>query len=92
MKVNLKMKVSCAEKDKVLEEMDHNIAELKNLSIKKNIKDATEKESVKGIESLDKIADEQNQLRKDTEKLQDLLSKEMKIVIAIKMKKVSHLI
>ena len=66
-----------AEKDKVLEEMDRNIAELKKLIDKqKNIKDATEKESVNGIESLDKIADEQNQLRKDTEKLQDLLSKE----------------
>lgn len=66
-----------AEKDKVLEEMDRNIAELKKLIDKqKNIKDATEKESVNGIESLDKIADDQNQLRKDTEKLQDLLSKE----------------
>ena len=66
-----------AEKDKVLEELDRNIAELKKLIDKqKNIKDATEKESVNGIESLDKIADDQNQLRKDTEKLQDLLSKE----------------
>ena len=62
-----------SEKDKALEEMDRNIAELKRLIDKqKEIKEVTDKESTNGIEGLDKIADAQNELRKETEKLQGL--------------------
>ena len=68
-----------SEKDKALEEMDRNIAELKRLIDKqKEIKEVTDKESTNGIEGLDKIADAQNELRKETEKLQGSLGQEDK--------------
>ena len=68
-----------SDKDKALEEMDRNIAELKRLIDKqKEIKEDTDRESTNGIEGLDKIADAQNELRKETEKLQESLGEKDK--------------
>ena len=68
-----------SDKDKALEEMDRNIAELKRLIDKqKEIKEDTDRESTNGIEGLDKIADAQNELRKETEKLQESLGQKDK--------------
>ena len=76
-----------SDKDKALEEMDRNITELKRLIDKqKEIKEDTDRESTNGIEGLDKIADAQNKLRKETEKLQESLGQEDKNDLAEKNK------
>ncbi len=61
-----------SDKDKVLEDLDKQIGQLKELiKRQEELKADTEKESTKGIDGLDKIAEKQQELRKLTENLRN---------------------
>ena len=61
-----------SDKDKALEDLDKQIGQLKELiKRQEELKADTEKESAKGIDGLDKIAEKQQELRKLTENLRN---------------------
>ena len=61
-----------SDKDKALEDLDKQIGQLKELiKRQEELKADTEKESTKGIDGLDKIAEKQQELRKLTENLRN---------------------